>query len=132
MTGAAGRHRHAARRLSFAAGKRRGPLGALVHAISDHLDVGYKRRTIVLLLLVFVVDYADRTLIGALGPTLKNVFHLDNTGLGALGAAFGVVGALATIPLGMLTDRVKRTLLLAISLAIWAVASAATGTAVSM
>jgi hypothetical protein len=28
-----------------------------------------------------VVDYADRTLIGALGPTLQRIFHIGNTEL---------------------------------------------------
>jgi Major Facilitator Superfamily len=84
-----------------------------------------------LLLLVLVVDYANRTLIGALGPTLQRVFHIGNTELGLLAAAFSAVGAVATIPLGMLGDRLKRTWLLALSLLIWAAAMGATRAAVS-
>lgn len=84
-----------------------------------------------LLLLVLAVDYADRALIGALGPTLKSTFQLGNVELGLLAASFSIVGAIAAIPLGLLTDRVKRTMLLALSLVAWAGALALTGAAVS-
>lgn len=45
--------------------------------------------------------------------------------------AFAFIGAPAVIPLGMLTDRVNRTLLLAISLLLWALATGVTGAAIS-
>lgn len=93
--------------------------------------MSYKRRAVTLLLLALVLDYADRALIGALGPTLKHVFHIGNTQLGLLAAAFGIVGAIATVPFGMLADRVSRTALLAISLALWAGALVLTGAAAS-
>ena len=100
-------------------------------SLIGRLTMSYERRAMTLLLLIFVLDYADRTLVGALGPTLKHVFHFGNGQLGLLAAAFSGVGALATIPLGMLTDRARRTLMLAISLVIWAVAIGAVGAAIS-
>ena len=103
----------------------------LLHAVFGRLTMSYERRAMTLLLLVFVLDYGDRTLIGALGPTLKHVFHVGNGELGLLAAAFGFIGAPATIPLGMLVDRVNRTVLLAISLVLWALAMGATGAAIS-
>lgn len=93
--------------------------------------MSYMRRTLVLLLLVLVADYADRTLIGALGPTLERTFDFDNAQLGLLGAAFGIVGAIATVPIGVLADRMSRTALLAVSLALWAAALVVTGAALS-
>jgi predicted MFS family arabinose efflux permease len=82
------------------------------------------RREGVLTLLVpaLSVDYADRMLIGALGPTIEVVFHIDTTGLDVLAASFSVVAASAALPIGVLTDRANRTLLLAASLCIWAAA----------
>ena len=109
----------------------RGWPGQLTATVSERLNLRYERRVMLLLLLVLVVDYADRTLIGALGPTLQRVFHIGNTELGLLAAAFSLVGAIATIPLGMLVDRLKRTWLLALSLVVWAAAMGATGAAVS-
>ncbi len=84
-----------------------------------------------LLLLALAVDYANTALIGALGPTLERVFHFNNGQLVLLAAASGIVGTIATIPIGILTDRVKRTRVLAISLMPWAVAMVATGAAIS-
>jgi MFS family permease len=109
----------------------RGWASQLTATVSARLSLRYERRVMVLLLLVLVVDYADRTLIGALGPTLQRVFHIGNTELGFLAAAFSAVGAVATIPLGMLVDRLKRTWLLALSLVVWAAAMGATRAAVS-
>jgi len=103
----------------------------LLHALAGRLSMNYQRRAMTALLLVFVLDYGDRTLIGALGPTLEHVFHIGNGQLGLLAAAFAFIGAPATIPLGMLVDRVNRTLLLAISLVLWALAMGVTGAAIS-
>lgn len=95
-------------------------------------DRGYRHRAITLMLAVLALDYADRNLVGALGPTLKTVYGISNTGLGLLSGAFSVVGALATLPIGKLADRVNRTLLLAGAIVIWSVAMGVTGAAVSL
>jgi len=106
-------------------------LGRLVHALRARWTGTYRRRALSLLLLALTVDYAERTLIGALGPTLERVFHFGNAQLGLLAAASGLVGALATIPMGMLADRVNRTVLLAVGLLMWAGAVSLVGAAVS-
>jgi len=106
-------------------------LGRLAQTLRARWTGTYRRRALSLLLLVFTVDYAERTLIGALGPTLERVFHFGNAQLGLLAAVSGLVGALATIPIGMLVDRVNRTMLLAVSLLLWAVAVSLVGAAVS-
>src|SRR5581483_3287016 len=49
-----------------------------------------------------------------------------------ISAVSTVVAALFTVPFGILTDRARRTLLLAGSFLIWAVAVAVTGAAVSV
>lgn len=103
----------------------------LVRTISGRIAPGPNSRVMTGLLLISVVDYGERTLVGALGPTLQSVFHINNAQLGLLSSASGVVGALATIPLGILADRVNRTALLAISLILWAAAVGVVGAAVS-
>jgi len=65
----------------------------LLHALAGRLSMNYQRRAMTALLLVFVLDYGDRTLIGALGPTLEHVFHIGNGQLGLLAAAFAFIGA---------------------------------------
>jgi predicted MFS family arabinose efflux permease len=89
----------------------------------------YRKDVLLLLTLVFVLDYADRAAVGALGPDLKHAFHISNTEFGFLASAFSIVGALATIPAGILTDRVRRTLVLAAAVALWGIAMGATGAA---
>jgi MFS family permease len=91
----------------------------------------FKRYTIFLFASVLAIDSADRATVGVAGDTLKKVFHLNNTKLGFLAAAFSIVGSLATIPVGILTDRVRRTRLMAISIAIWSATMAAAGAATS-
>ncbi len=86
---------------------------------------------VTLLTLVMTIDYADRTVLSAMGPTIKRVFSLSNTRYGLLSAVLGIVGALATLPAGALVDRVRRTRLLAGSVGAWSLAMLATGAATS-
>ncbi len=103
----------------------------LAGAVADRLVESTDRRVLILLLLALAVDYAENALIGALGPTLEHTFHFGNAMLGLLAAASSIVTALATLPLGFLTDRMKRTLLLALSLVVWAIAVAIAGASIS-
>jgi MFS family permease len=88
-------------------------------------------RTVALLAAVLAVDQADRGTVGALGPTLEHAFDISHFGLGLLAGAFSVVSAIATVPVGVLTDRVRRVSLLAASVILWTVAMAIGGFAVS-
>lgn len=90
-----------------------------------------QHRLLWLLLGVYTLDRADRTLVGALAPSLRSAFGLSNTDIGVVGTAYTVVSALATLPAGVLTDRVRRTRLLAIALVCWGAAMLATGAATS-
>jgi predicted MFS family arabinose efflux permease len=94
-------------------------------------DRSYRARVLLLLALVLALDYADRSSVGALGPDLKKTFHISNTELGLLASAFSVVGAAATLPAGILTDRTHRTFVLAAAVALWGVAMGVTGAASS-
>ena len=99
--------------------------------IARRLAGSYQRRALILLALVFVLDYGERTLVGAMGPTLKEVFGIGNFRLGLLSGAFLFVGALAAIPMGMLIDKVNRTVLMAGVFALWVVAVGLIGASVS-
>lgn len=106
--------------------KRGGVLGRLTGFVDS-----YEHRATSLLVLVLMIDFADRTLIGALGPTLESVFHIGNFELGVLATVFVVVAAPATLGFGIFTDRWNRTLLLALSLVIWVIGEGLTGAAIS-
>ena len=79
--------------------------------------------------MALVLDYADRTLVGALGPTLKQAFGIGDFRLGLLASLFLFFGALATIPMGTLLDRRDRTLLLSGSFVVWSIAIGVAGAA---
>ena len=89
-----------------------------------------KRGTILLLAAALAVDYADRSVVGAVGPQLKAYFHIGNAGLGVVASAFAVTGALAAVPAGSLVDGRDRVRLLRLALLLWAVAMVAGGGAV--
>src|SRR3954462_13140296 len=80
------------------------------------------RAAILVLASVLALDGADRTALGALAPALKAEFHIGNTEIGLLASAFAVVGALAIIPIGILTDRARRITILVVCIGIWCVA----------
>jgi MFS family permease len=84
-----------------------------------------RTRVIVLLACVLGLESADLSTIGATAPQLQTAFHISNTQLGLLAAISTFVGAVFTVPMGALTDRVRRVDLLAISVSLWAVAMVA-------
>ena len=95
------------------------------------VDSAYRTRLLILLTVALALDYADRAGVGALGPDLKHAFHISNTGFGLVASAFAGVGALATVPAGILTDRARRTLVLGVSMVLWTLAMGLTGAAVT-
>jgi MFS family permease len=80
-----------------------------------------------LLFAINVVNYLDRILAVAVGPALKTQFHLSDFDIGLLASAFLLIYTLASLPLGLLADRVARTRVVAVGLAVWSLMSAATG-----
>lgn len=84
-----------------------------------------------LLAAVLALSSADRGTIGVIAPDLKAAFHIGNSDIGLLAAAFGVVSSVASVPVGVLTDRWRRTTLLAGSVVLWVIAMAVSGLATS-
>jgi len=105
----------------------RRPVERVTTALGGHS----KALTVGLLAAVLALDSADRGAVGVLAPSLKSAFSLSNTDIGLLSSVVSIVGAAATLPAGVLTDRIRRTRLLAVSVATWAVAMALSSLAVS-
>lgn len=80
---------------------------------------------IVVLAAVLGLDGADTGTVSATASNLITVFGINQTEVGLLASASMLVGAAATVPIGVLTDRVNRTRLLAVSIAFWTVAQLA-------
>ncbi len=90
-----------------------------------------KRDAVLALGAVMALDAADRSALGVLAPHIKAAFGVGNTAIGVLAGAFGVVAALATLPAGLLTDRVRRVGLLTGSVVLWSLAMGVGAAAVS-
>jgi MFS family permease len=73
-----------------------------------------------------IVNYLDRFVAVAVGPTLKTQFHLHDRDVGLLSSAFLLVYTLTAIPMGLLADRVSRARVVSVGVALWSVASGAT------
>ena len=82
-----------------------------------------RARVIVLFGLVLALTGADLSTVGAVAPQLESSLHISNTQIGLLSAASLLTGAIATIPVGLLVDRVARIPLLSASIVLWSIAS---------
>jgi predicted MFS family arabinose efflux permease len=116
-----------------------GALGAVARRGGRHLVdraeelVGGPARARVILLLAAAlgVQGADVATVSATGNDLQQAFGIGNTAIGLLVSVTALAGALGTLPIGVLTDRTRRTRLLAISIGLWAVATVFAGAATS-
>src|ERR1700731_2946378 len=90
-----------------------------------------RARVIVLFGGVLALNGADTATVGAVAPQLERALHIGNTKIGLLSSVALLVGAVFTIPVGLLVDRVKRLPMLSISIVLWSVASLASTFATS-
>ncbi|MDA3920438.1 MAG: MFS transporter, partial [Salinisphaera sp.] len=89
---------------------------------------GWQRlKIIVLLACVLGLDGADKGTIGAIGAQLEKALNIGNTEVGLLVTASTLVGAIATLPVGVLVDQMHRKRLLAGAIVIWSTAMIASG-----
>lgn len=90
-----------------------------------------RARVIGLLGGVLALQTADVATVGAVGQKLEHALALNNTQLGLLAAVPAMVAALATIPIGVYTDRINRVRMIWISMLFWTLAQGASGFAPS-
>lgn len=102
-----------------------------VGALEEQLGGRARARTVALLAGVLALDSADKGAVGALAVELERTLHIGNTEVGLLVTVATLVGALFTLPVGVLTDRFNRSRLLWVSILAWGVAEAASGVATS-
>jgi MFS family permease len=81
-----------------------------------------RTRVIVVLACVLGLSAADVSTVGASATELRHGLHISNTDIGLLVATTSLVGAIASLPFGVLADRVRRTSTLAITIVLWALA----------
>jgi MFS family permease len=88
-------------------------------------------RVVLTLAAVLGLSGADTGTISSTAGNLERAFGVGNTQIGVLLTVVGLTGAVFTIPAGILTDRTRRTRLLAGSIVVWAAATVASGAATS-
>jgi MFS family permease len=82
-----------------------------------------RARVIFLFGAVLALNGADTATVGAVAPQLESALHIGNAKIGLLASVSLLVGALFTIPVGLMVDRFKRMPILAGSIVLWSVAS---------
>src|SRR5271170_4172 len=104
------------------------PAGQGAGIATSHAATGAKFALFVLFA-INLLNFFDRQLLGSLGEPIRKEFLLSDTALGFLGTVFIWMYALVGLPLGHLSDKWRRTKLLAIGTAVWSLLTAATGMA---
>ncbi|MDQ3825609.1 MAG: MFS transporter, partial [Actinomycetota bacterium] len=115
--------------MTFDAARRVGR--GLIERAEEVVGGPARARVVAVLAAALGLPGADFATLSATADNLKQAFHVNNTEIGLLVSVTSVAAAAATIPIGVLTDRMRRTRLLAISVLGWAVAMLFAGAATS-
>lgn len=109
--------------------------GEIVGGAAERVEevVGGRARLHITLLLaaVLALDAADKAAMSAVAGPLKRAFHIDNTDIGLLIASVSLAGAIFTLPIGVLVDRIDRKRILIVAIVTWTAAMMVSGTAAS-
>jgi MFS family permease len=113
------RARSAAAAAAGAAGR---SARAFARALTEAIGGAERTRIVLLLASVLALSSADASTVGASATQLRHALHINNTDVGLLVAVTSLVAAVASVPFGVLADRVRRTRVLAIAILLWGVA----------
>jgi predicted MFS family arabinose efflux permease len=76
-----------------------------------------------------LMNFFDRQIIGGVGEGIRREWALSDTALGLLGTVFTLLYAVVGLPLGRLSDRKQRRLILAGGVFLWSLLTALSGVA---
>jgi predicted MFS family arabinose efflux permease len=96
--------------------------GSFARRLSRLLGGEERTRVILVLAAVLGLSGADVATVGASASELRSGLHITNTDIGLLVSVSSLVGAVATLPFGVLADRVTRTRILGGTIMLWGVA----------
>jgi MFS family permease len=88
-------------------------------------------RPLLVLCIANFLSYANRQVIAALAPLLKDYWHLTDTQVGLLGTAFELTYSLGAVPLAIVADRWLRRKIVSLAITVWSAATALAGAAPS-
>jgi MFS family permease len=110
------------RRRAIAAAAIGGLSRAGARSLTSALGGAERTRVIVLLGGVLALSSADTATVGASATQLRSALHISNTDVGLLVTVTSLVAAAASLPFGVLADRVRRTWTLGAAITLWGVA----------
>jgi MFS family permease len=87
--------------------------------IEDAFGGPARSRVIIILGAVLALSSADAATVGAAATSLRSALHIDNADIGLLVAVNSVVAAIASVPFGVLADKIRRTTTLGLSIVLW-------------
>src|SRR5258708_14090339 len=88
---------------------------------------GQARFAFTVLLIINILNYADRYVLSAVLPQIKHEFNMTDFHGGLLISLFRIVYAVATLPIGVWADRGIRKNIIALCVGIWSVATTFAG-----
>ena len=88
----------------------------------------YRSYVLVVLVLVYTFNFIDRQIVSILAVPIKAELHLTDSQLGLMGGlAFALFYTLLGIPIARMADRVSRTRIMTVALALWSLMTAVCG-----
>lgn len=89
---------------------------------------GYRFYVLLILTLVYTLNFIDRNLLNVIGPQIISHFNLDDTSYGFLnGPPFAIFYAICGIPIAMAADRMNRIVVVALAISVWSIMAALCG-----
>ena len=85
------------------------------------------RYTLAILFSINLLNFYDRVIFGAVAEPIRKQWALTDSQVGWLATAFTLLYAVVGVPLGRLSDRARRSRLLAAGVAAWSALTAASG-----
>ena len=108
--------------LGLIGGAARWTASAVARQVTRAIGGKERTRVVVVLACVLGLSGADAATVGASASALRSSLHINNTDIGLLVAVSSLVGAVATLPFGILADRVRRTATLGGVIVLWGAA----------
>src|ERR671927_1970930 len=82
---------------------------------------------LIVLFAINLMNFFDRQIIGGVGEGIRREWALSDTALGLLGTVFTLLYAVVGLPLGRLSDRKPRRLILSAGVFVWSLLTAVSG-----
>lgn len=99
---------------------------------SSYASAGYRTYVLLVLTLVYTLNFIDRNLMNVIGQPIISEFGLSDSEYGFLtGPPFAIFYAVMGIPIAMMADRYNRVVIVALCISLWSIMAALCGFAAS-